>query len=185
MTSSSERRPGGILCADVTGTGFTTDSAVAVARGTGSVGRTPFIDPTHLQATIDVSPSAHLGPQDVSVDELDAAGKVVAKATCQGCLTITAFAVTSVDPSTLTQGDSRTFDITGAGFAPATEVLVRGKDITVGTPTFVDSTHLRVRLTAAPGAATTARHVDVTTGVSSGATASCPACLVTIVPSVP
>jgi len=98
---------------------------------------------------------------------------------------LTAFAVTSVDPSTLTQGDSGTFDITGSGFAPATRVLVRGKDVTAGTPAFVDSTHLRVRLTAAPGAATTARHVDVTTGVSSGATASCPACLVTIVPSVP
>ena len=185
MTSSSERRPGGILCADVTGTGFTTDSAVAVARGTGSVGRTPFIDPTHLQATIDVAQSAHLGPQDVSVDQLDAAGKVTSSVACRGCLAITAFAVTSVDPLTLTQGDSQTFDITGAGFAPATSVLVRGKDVTVGNPTFIDSTHLRVRLTAAPGAAPTARRVDLTSGRASGATVSCPACLVTIVPSVP
>ena len=98
---------------------------------------------------------------------------------------LTAFAVTSVDPSTLTQGDSGTFDITGAGFAPATGGARRGQGHHRG--------HAGIRRLdppagaphGGPGASPTARHVDVTTGVSSGATVSCPACLVTIVPSVP
>ena len=129
--------------------------------------------------TYAVTGVAEKGPfnvgSSVTVQELDRAGRPTAGATCTGCLTIVAFAVTSVDPSTLVRGTSDTFDIRGAGFAPGTRVLVRGTDITVDPPTFIDSTHLRVRLAASSAA-------DLTTGDPTGTTRSCPTCSVTIVP---
>ena len=169
---------------DVLGTGFSVLSTVTI--GGINIGTPPvtFVDSTHLRLTIDIPPAAGLGTHDVSVQEGSHGGGPIAR--CQRCLTIVAFALGSVDPASLDRGTSASFDIRGAGFAPSTRVDVHGAGVTAAVPTFIDSTHLRVLLTATSNAALTARQVDVTSIAGPhGLTATCPTCRVTIVAGGP
>ena len=162
---------------DVFGSGFSVASTVAIGRINLIHPTLTFVDSTHLRVSVDIPLTTGLGAHDVSVHQ----GAGGPSANCQRCLTIVAFALTSVDPATLDRGTSALFDIRGAGFSPSTRVDVHGAGVTAATPTFIDSTHLRVLLTATSNAALTAHQVDVTSANHGGVSATCPTCRVTIV----
>ena len=129
----------------VTGTGFsnTGGSPVASVSGTGvTVTNTALVDSTHLNVTINVSPTAPVGARNVTVNQGPGG---VDSGTCTGCLTINVGpSISGVVPASGGQNAlHEVVGLTGANFAGANgapfggTVAFSGTGITVNgvTPT--------------------------------------------------
>jgi IPT/TIG domain len=146
-----------------------------------TVNSVTYTSPTSV--TLNVSTvGATAGAQDVTVTNPDGQAK-----TGTGILTISGGGgggptVTSVVPSSLGQGGSRSFTINGTNFDNTATASVSGTGVTVLSTTFVSSTKLTAKIKAAASATTGARDVTVTT---SGGSGTCIGCLtINVGPSV-
>jgi len=144
----------------ITGTAFSSPS-VSIS-GTG-VTFTPTGDDdstTTIAGTINASIGATPGNRDVSVT---VNGETV---TLTDGLAITApitpIDVTNVSPSTLQQGTTQNYTLTGNSFVTGAVASVSGANVTVNSTTFISSTELTANITVGGAAALTQRNLTVT-----------------------
>ena len=79
-----------------------------------------------------------------------------------GCGGSTKATLTSIAPSSGTQGAAVAVTLTGTNFASGSTIAVSGTGITVGSPTVASHTSITATFTIAPNASTGARNVTVT-----------------------
>jgi hypothetical protein len=140
----------------ITGQGFVSGAAVSVSGSGVTVNSTSFTSAQKLIAKLTVASGAALGQRDVTVTNPGGASD-----TCNGCLTIQLGpSPTGVAPPSGARGTTLSVVVSGSGFAPGATAKF-GAGITVNSTSFVDSSHLSVNLTIAPGATTGTRNVTV------------------------
>jgi hypothetical protein len=142
----------------VTGTGFDSSTAVSFS-GTGVTSTVTSRTSTSVTVAVTVTAGAAIGSRTASVVTGDGA-----TATCTGCLTVVAGPkITSVTPTTLQRGTTRTVTVAGSGYrAGLMSVGISGSGVTVGAVQVTSPTALTVVLTAAANAALNARTLTVT-----------------------
>ena len=139
------------------GSGFQAGATVSLGSSDIVVKSLVVTSPNLLTLMISVASNATLGSRTVTV--INPGG---GSASCV-CFTVAAApTVTSVSPNTLSRGDSIVVDVVGTQFRAGVKVTLSGTGVTVGTVTRVDSTHLRVALTAASSATLGGRDMRVT-----------------------
>jgi hypothetical protein len=133
----------------VNGSGFVAGTTVAFS-GVGAVVKSIVVTSSVvLTIKVSVESNAALGLRDVSVTVPGGA-----TATCAACFTVNPGPTfTSVSPNTVARGQAIPVDIFGSTLNPNITVSISGTGVTVGPVTRIDSTHLRVTLTAASTAA--------------------------------
>jgi hypothetical protein len=120
-------------------------------------------DSAHLTVNVSIAPTAPVGPQSVTVTNLDAGVGTLASA-----FTVNAApTVTSLSPSSRGQGaTSQTIVLTGSNFLsgswPASAVTFSGSGITVNSVTWTNSTHLSLNVSIATNASVGPQNVTVT-----------------------
>lgn len=160
VTPSSVGRGVNLTTLTVLGSAFTNGSTIAILGGNGYsiIGGTTFVDPTHLTINVSVGTNATLGAHDVRVTRPSGGGS----ATCAGCFTINPKpTITTVVPSSASQGATKDVLISGTGLAPGALVSFGGSGITVNSVSG-SGTALTVNLSIDAGAAAGARTLTVT-----------------------
>ena len=110
-----------------------------------------------LKATLTVSSAATLGPRDITVTNRNGLMGI-----CTGCLTVYEPTVSSLSPSSLPAGSSRSAVVlTGSGFTSKVKVTVSGTGVSVKA-TVTDSSHLALSVSVASGTPPSSRDVTVT-----------------------
>jgi hypothetical protein len=132
----------------LTGTDFTTNSAVAFSASGITIKSQQYTSPSSLLVTISVAWTATLGPSDLTVTTPGGS------ATCTGCLTIDPHpAVWKLSPKSIANGSTAQITVTGANFVPGLTVTTTIPGATVSTPTNVTSASFSVTVTVLSGTA--------------------------------
>lgn len=130
----------------LTGTGFTTDSAVSFSASGVKVDSQKYVSSTALEVTISVTGKALIGPGDVTATTPGGSG------TCSGCLTIDPHAqVRSLSPNSVQNGTTATITVAGANFVSGFAVTTTIPGAVVGTPANVTSSSFTVAVTVPAG----------------------------------
>ncbi|MGA0893552.1 MAG: beta strand repeat-containing protein, partial [Ilumatobacteraceae bacterium] len=145
----------------VTGTGFQAGST-ATFSGTGiTVNSVTLVSATTLSLLVTVASGSTLGPRDLTVNSGGANATLAGAISLTAAPTVTAFA-TSTASSAAGQGAvTRSFNVTGTGFASGATVEFSGTGVTVNSVTFVSSTSLTVVVSVLLTATVGARDVRV------------------------
>jgi len=132
----------------LTGTDFTTNSAVAFSASGITVKSLHYTSPGSLSVNIAVAWNATLGASDVTVTTPGGS------ATCTGCLNIDPHpAVWKLSPNSIANGFSAQITVTGANFVPGLTVTTTIPGATVSTPTNITSGSFSVTVTVPSGTA--------------------------------
>jgi hypothetical protein len=161
----------------VSGTNFQSGAAVTFS-GTGiTVNGTTFNSATSLTVNVSIAGNAPATSRDVTVTNPDGGTPAV----CTACFTVNAApTATDVQPDTVAQGAvNQTLTVVGTNFQSGATVTFSGTGITVHQTTFVDASHLTVKVSVSKAAATTARDVTVT-NPDGGTPATCTGCLTVV-----
>jgi hypothetical protein len=148
------------------------DHIDASVTGGVTVHSVTFDSPT--QITLNVSTvGATTGAQSVTVTNPDGQAR-----TGNGILTVTGGAggptISSVSPSALGQGGTRTLTVNGTNFQSGATASVSGTDVSVVSTSFVNSSTLAIKVKATSTAPVGKRDVTVTSG---GGSDTCTGCL--------
>ena len=132
----------------LTGTDFTTNSAVAFSGSGITIKKQHYSSPTSMSVTVAVAWGATLGASDLTVTTPGGSG------TCTGCLTIDPHpAVTILSPNSIANGSIVQITVTGVDFDPGLTVTTTIPGATVSALTNVTSTSFSVTVTVPSGTA--------------------------------
>jgi hypothetical protein len=142
----------------LSGTGFDSSTAVSFS-GAGVTSTVASRTSTSLSLRVTVTAGAATGSRAVTVTAGDGA-----TATCAACLDVVAGpTITSVSPTTLPRGTTRTVTVTGSGYRSGLmTVAISGSGVTVDAVQVTSSTALTVVLTTAANAGMNGRTLTVT-----------------------
>ena len=161
----------------ITGTNFTAGATVSFSTAGVVAQSVSFVSSTSLNASVNVSPTAALGPSNVTVMTSGGPGF------CTGCLTVagaTAPTITQVSPNSLPQGASdQAVTLTGTNFQSGATV-VSHTGITARA-TFVSTTQLDLSVSVATTVAPGLYNLDLTN--PDGGKFVCTGCLAVTGPS--
>ncbi len=153
------------------GTHFLNGTSAASFSGKGiTVNSTTVSNATHATANITIAPDAQAGARDVNVITANDTPTSLNKA-----FTVLDPRVTGVAPTSINQGETRDLTITGAEttFTGGSTVSFSGTDVAINSTSVLDTTHIKVNVTADNKAQPGARDVTVTTpGVTTDPLAS-------------
>jgi predicted hotdog family 3-hydroxylacyl-ACP dehydratase len=165
--SPSSGTPGQAVPVTITGVNFLAGATVTVS-GTGvTAGSVVVVNPTTITATLTIAASASTGARNVTVSTSGGTSSSAA-------FTVNSAApgITSISPSSGTQGQAVPVTITGVNFLAGATVTVSGTGVTAGSVVVVNPTSITATLMIASSASTGARNVTVTTsGGTSGSVA--------------
>lgn len=144
--------------------------ATLQVSGTGVSVASAASSTSKLKATLTVSPTAALGPRDLTVRNANGLMGI-----CTGCVTVYEPTVTSLTPSSVAAGSSKVaVVVTGTFFSPKAKVTVSGTGVSVKA-TVTDANHIALSVSVAKGTAPATRSVTVTN--VDGATVTAPGAL--------
>jgi hypothetical protein len=125
------------------------------------------VSSTQATATLAIAPSTNVGPQNVSVTTTGGTSGIVTFNVTAGSGVPT---LSSITPSTGSQGASVPVTLTGTGFANPLTVNVSGSGITVSNVSVVSSTQATATLAIAASAGVGQYNVSVTTNAGTSGT---------------
>ena len=144
----------------LTGTNFATGSTISLS-GTGvTVSNTTVVSSTSMTATFTIAANAPTGAQNVTVTSRSQISGSQAFTVNSGAATLT-----SVSPSSGTQGQTVNVTLTGTLFAAGSTIGVSGTGVTVSNLTVVSSTSITATFAIALNATTGALNVTVTNAI--------------------
>lgn len=161
-TTPGSAPQGGSVPVTLTGTNFTSGATVAVANPGVTVSNVNVVSQTQITATFTVAAGASVGATSVTVTT---AGGTSSAASFS--VTAPAPTVTSVSPSTGTQGATVVVTLTGDHFVSGATVAVANPGITVSNVSVVSPT--QITATFAISASASAGPTNVTVSTSAGA----------------
>jgi len=156
---------GAAVAVTLTGTNFASGSSISLS-GTGiTVSGTTVASSTSITATFTIAASAPTGAQNVTVTS---AGKT----TGSQVFTVNSGAptVTSVSPSSGTQGQTVNVTLTGTLFAAGSTMALSGTGCAISNTTVVSSTSITATITIALNAPVGAQNVTVTNAIGTSGT---------------
>ena len=153
------------------GTGFLGGVTTASFGANITVNSTTVNSATQITANVTIAANAALGPRDVSVTNPAPGGGT---ATLVNSLTINnpTPTLTSVNPASVSQGQTLNVVFTGTGFLNGATTVDFGANVTINTTTINSATQLTANLTIGAAAALGARNVSVTNPAPGGGTAT-------------
>src|SRR5712664_1290928 len=144
----------------LTGANFATGSTISLS-GTGfTVSNTTVVSSTSMTATFTIAANAPTGAQNVTVTSRSQISGSQAFTVNSGAATLT-----SVSPSSGTQGQTVNVTLTGTLFAAGSTIVVSGTGVTVSNLTVVSSTSITATFAIALNATTGALNVTVTNAI--------------------
>jgi hypothetical protein len=154
-TSIEQGAPGQFT---LTGTGFVTGATVTISGGDVTVGTTTVVSATQILFSATAANTAALGVRNVVVTNPD---QQQSNAGTLQVIARPAPTIYALAPTTLQQGTSGQFTLTGNGFATGATVTVSG-GVSVGQTTVASSTQILFNATASDNATVGPRTVMVT-----------------------
>ena len=151
----------------LTGTGFVAPLTVN-ASGTGiTVSNVVVVSSTQATATFNIAANTGVGPQNISVTTAAGTSGIV---TFNVTAAMSAPTLSSISPSTGSQGSSVPVTLTGTGFVAPLTVNASGSGITASNVVVVSSTQATATLAIAANASVGQRNVSVTTSAGTSNT---------------
>ena len=165
--SPSTGSQGSSVPVTLTGTGFVAPLTVNASGSGIAVSNVSVVSSTRATATFNIAANAGVGPQNVSVTTAaGTSGNVSFDVTAA----VSAPTLTSISPSTGSQGSSVPVTLTGTGFVAPLTVNSSGSGITVSNVSVVSSTQATATFNIAANAGVGQHNISVTTTAGTSGT---------------